>query len=416
MKEKSIICIDLKSFFASCECLERGFNPFTTPLVVCNPERNDAITLAVTPFLKQFGISGRTRVYNLPKDIKIIKVPPRMSLYIKKSKEVINTYLKFVSSSDLHIYSIDEVFIDATNYLKMYKKDAYNLALDILNEIKIRTGLTATAGIGPNMLLAKVSMDIEAKKSKNFIANWTYDDVETKLWTITPLSKMWGIGSRMETKLNKLGIYTIGDLAKYNKYSLKEKFGIIGEELWNHANGIDNSTIGDYKKESKDKSYSHSQILYKDYDERNIKIIIKEMCNVLAHRLRENKKNTSVVSLHISYSKSVGGGFQHINKLENPTDDEKTIELVCMNLFDRFYEDLPIRKVGISVGHLSDNIGIQLNLFEKYDDIKNTKQINSTLDEITNKFGKNSILPASSLLNDSTLMERNKKIGGHNAE
>ena len=415
MKEKSIICIDLKSFFASCECLERGINTFSTPLVVCNPERNGAITLAVTPYLKQFGVKGRTRVYELPKNINIIKVPPRMSLYIQKSKEVIETYLEFVSSEDIHIYSIDEVFIDVTNYLNLYKKDAYSLALDILNKIKEKNGLTATAGIGPNMLLAKVAMDIEAKHTKDNIAHWTYNDIKTKLWNIKPLSNMWGIGTRMEKRLNKLGIFSIKDLATYNKLLLKEKFGIIGEELWNHANGIDNSTISDYKKEAKDKSYSHSQILYKDYDERNIKLIIKEMCIVLARRLRENKKNTSVVSLHINYSKNVGGGFSHMNKLETPTDNEKIIADICFNLFDQFYEELPIRKVGISVGKLSDNNGIQLNLFEKYETIKNTKQINNTLDEITNKFGKNSILPASSLLKDSTLIERNKKIGGHNA-
>ena len=154
MKERNIICIDLKSFFASCECLERKLNPFTTPLVVCNPERNGAITLAVTPYLKQFGVKGRTRVYELPKNINIIKVPPRMSLYIRKSKEVIETYLEFVSSSDIHIYSIDEVFLDVTDYLKLYKTDVYTLALKILNRIKEKDGLTATAGIGPNMLLA----------------------------------------------------------------------------------------------------------------------------------------------------------------------------------------------------------------------------------------------------------------------
>lgn len=415
MKERSIICIDLKSFFASCECLMRNLDPFTTPLVVCDPNKNGAITLAVTPYLKQFGVKGRSRVYELPKNIKIIKVPPRMSLYIQKSKEVIETYLEFVSSNDIHIYSIDEVFIDVTNYLKLYKKDAYSLAFDILNRIKKKNGLTATAGVGPNMLLAKVAMDIEAKHVKNNIAHWTYEDIKTKLWSITPLSKMWGIGSRMERNLNKLGIHSIKDLANFNKYILKEKFGVIGEELWNHANGIDNSTIADYKKETKDKSYSHSQILYKDYDERNINLIISEMSKVLARRLRLNKKETSVISLYIGYSKSIGGGFSHMNKLETPTDNELTIERVCLNLFDRFYENLPIRKVGISVGKLTDKTHIQLNLFEKYEKIESSNQVNNTLDEITTKYGKNSLIPASALLKDSTLIERNKKIGGHHA-
>lgn len=413
--ERNIICIDLKSFFASCECLMRNLNPFTTPLVVCDPNRNGAITLAVTPYLKQFGVKGRTRVYELPKNINIIKVPPRMSLYIQKSKEVIETYLEFVSSNDIHIYSIDEVFIDVTNYLKLYKKDAYSLTLDILNRIKEKNGLTATAGIGPNMLLAKVAMDIEAKHVKNNIAFWTYEDVKTKLWNINPLSKMWGIGLRMEKNLNKLGIYSIKDLANYNKYILKDKFGIIGEELWNHANGIDNSTISDYKKVSKEKSFSNSQILYKDYDERNITLIISEMSKVLAKRLRANKLETNVISLHIGYSKSVGGGFSHMNKLETSTDNELTIERTCLNIFDRFYENLPIRKVGITVGKLNEKKHLQLNLFENYEQIENINQINYTVDEITNKYGKNSLVFGSALLKDSTFIERNKKIGGHNA-
>lgn len=413
--KRSIVCIDLKSFFASVECLMRNLDPFTTPLVVCDPTRNGAITLAVTPYLKNFGVKGRSRVYELPKNINIIKVSPRMSLYIEKSKEVIETYLEFVSSTDIHIYSIDEVFIDLTNYLNLYKKDVYSLTLDILNRIKEKNGLTATAGIGPNMLLAKVAMDIEAKHKSDNIAFWTYEDIKNKLWNITPLSKMWGIGSRMERNLNKLGIYSIKDLANYNKHILKDKFGIIGEELWKHANGIDNSTISDYKKVAKDKSYSHSQILYKNYDERNINLIISEMCKVLARRLRANKLETSVISLYIGYSKSIGGGFSHMNKLEMPTDNELTIEQTCLNLFDRFYENLPIRKVGISVGKLSDKKHLQLNLFENYENIKITNQINYTVDQITNKYGKNSLIPASALLKDSTLIERNKKIGGHNA-
>ena len=349
MFQRNIICIDLKSFFASVECLERKLDPFKTPLVVCDPTRNGAITLAVTPYLKQFGVKGRSRVYELPKNINIIKVPPRMSLYIKKSKEVIETYLEFVSKEDIHIYSIDEVFLDVTDYLKLYKTDEYSLALTILNRIKERNGLTATAGIGPNPLLAKVAMDIEAKHVKNNIAYWTYDDVKTKLWNITPLHKMWGIGNRMERNLNNLGIYSIKDLANYDKNKLKNKFGIIGEELWNHANGIDLSKISDYNEDSKDKSYSHSQVLFKDYDERNITLIIKEMCEVLVKRLRKNKKQTSVVGLGIGYSKNIGGGFYHMNHLENPTDDINTIESVCLNIFDRFYEDLPIRKVNISL-------------------------------------------------------------------
>lgn len=209
--KRNIIAIDLKSFFASCECIDRGLDPFTTPLVVCNPKQKGAITLAVTPYLKQFGVPGRCRIYDInkykfPRGTVIMKAPPRMSLYVEKSKEVIETYLEFVSKEDMHIYSIDEVLLDVTSYLKMYKLTDYELALKILKRIKEKTGLTATAGIGPNLMMAKVAMDIDAKHVKNNIAKWTYDDVKTKLWEITPISKMWGIGSRMESNLNKLGL------------------------------------------------------------------------------------------------------------------------------------------------------------------------------------------------------------------
>lgn len=413
--KREIIAIDLKSFFASCECVERNLDAFTTPLVVCDPTRNGAITLAVSPYLKKLGVPGRCRAYELPKNIKIIKAPPRMNLYIKKSKEVLSVYLEFVSKEDMHVYSIDEVFLDVTNYLKLYKMSTYELANTIMNRIKEKTGLTATAGIGPNLLLAKVAMDIEAKHVKNNIAKWTYDDVTTKLWEINPLSKMWGIGSRMEKNLNNLGLHKIGDIAKYDKNKLKEKYGILGEELWYHANGIDLSKISDFNYTPKDKSISHSQILFKDYNEDNISLIISEMIDVLAKRLRTSNKQTSCIGLGIGYSKDIGGGFYHMKKLETGTTNNKIIFDICMSIFDKYYEYLPIRKVSITFSKLSDDIGTQLNLFETYEETKNIKQENEAIDKIKDKYGPNSLLKASSLLKDSTAKMRNNKIGGHNA-
>lgn len=413
--KRNIIAIDLKSFFASCECVERNLDPFTTPLVVCDPKRNGAITLAVTPYLKQMGVPGRCRAYDLPKDIKIIKVPPKMSLYINKSKEVLSIYLEFVSKEDMHVYSIDEVFLDVTNYLKMYKMTDYELALTIMNRIKEKTGLTSTAGIGPNLLLAKVAMDIDAKHVKNNIAKWDYKDVQDKLWNITPLSKMWGIGSRMENNLNKLKIYSIKDLALYDINKLKDKFGVIGEELWYHANGIDLSKISDFNGIVKDKSISHSQILFKDYNGDNIVIIIREMLDVLMKRLRSMNKQTSLVGLGIGYSKDIGGGFYHMQKLDTSTNSYDLILKVILNMFDKYYNDLPIRKVSLSLGNLSDDIGVQLNIFDSFEKNKTDIKANKAIDEIKNKYGANSLLKASSLLKDSTAKARNNKIGGHNA-
>lgn len=413
-KERHFLCIDLKSFFASCECIERNLDPFTTPLVVANKNQgNGAITLAVSPFLKEKGIKGRTRLYEIPKNIKYVIVNPRMKLYMEKSKNVVSIYLDFVAQEDLHIYSIDECFLDVTDYLTLYRKTDYELALDILNTIKEKTGLTATCGIGPNMLLAKVAMDIDAKHQKNCISKWTYNDIEDKLWKISPLSKMWGIGPRMERRLNGLNIYSIKDLALYDKNKLKDKFGIMGLELWNHANGIDESRISDFQNIKKDKSISHSQVLFKDYYEENAKLIIEEMTEVITARLREKNMESSCIGLGIGYSKNIGDGFYHTTKLEVATDSKETILKTCLLLFERFYENLPIRKITISCGKLSKKEGMQLNLFEDYQDTLKDNNFNKTIDEVKNKFGKNSILKASSLLADSTAIERNKKIGGH---
>ena len=338
-----------------------------------------------------------------------------MSLYDRMSKEVVNIYLEFVSKEDLNIYSVDECFLDVTTYLKMYKKTDYELALEILKRVEEKTGLTATCGIGPNMLLAKVSMDIEAKHHDDCIAKWTYDDVKTKLWNITPLSKMWGIGPRMEKNLNMMGCKTIGDIAKLNPGRLKDKFGVMGYELWRHANGIDDSLVSDFNTEAKDKSFNESQVLFKDYTDKNIKIIIDEIIDNLTARLRKEKKEATNVGLGITYSKNVGGGFYHTTKIDNPTDDAKIISKYCSIIFDKFYTDMPIRKVAITLGGLVDKTSTQLDLFESLDEKKENDEINETIDKIKSKFGKNSILKASSLLEDSTIKERNGKIRGHSA-
>lgn len=411
---RNILCIDLKSFFASCECVEKGVDPFKYPLVVANPYQGDgAITLAVTPYLKKLGVKSRGRLFEIPKNIKYTIAKPRMNLYTEKSKEVISIYLDFVAEEDLYIYSIDECFLDVTNYLKLYKKNDIEIANEILHTIYRKTGLTATCGIGPNMLLAKISMDIEAKHNENNIAKWTKEDVKTKLWNITPLSEMWGIGSRMQYNLNKLGIYKVGDLANFDKDLLHDKFGVMGIELWNHANGIDTSVISDHKMLSKEISFSHSQVLFKDYDETNIGIIIKEMVEVLTARLRKNHKTTSLIGFGISYSKNVGGGFYHSQKLEKETNDTDELFKYSILIFDKFYNGLPIRKVSISFGKLKKQSGTQLSLFQNEETIDNKNNINTVVDELKQKYGKNSMIKASNLLKDSTAIERNKKTGGH---
>ena len=414
MEERNILCIDLKSFFASVECVDRRLNPFTTPLIVADPSRKGgAIILAVTPYMKSLGVPSRGRVFEIPNNIKYITAKPRMSLYVQKSKEVINTFLDFVSKEDMHVYSIDESFLDVTDYLKLYKMDDITLAKTIMNEITKRTGLTSTCGIGPNLLLAKVALDIESKHSPDFIAKWTYDDIKTKLWNIEPLDEMWGIGSKTMKKLNDLGIKKVGDINKYPKTFYKKRFGILGEELWEHANGIDYSNIKTQNYIVKNKSYGLSQILYKDYTTLNVTLIIREMVSKATKRLRLNKKLCGVVGFGIGYSRSIGGGFYHSCKLSESTDNEERILEVCMSIFNNYVEDLPIRKVSISLGKIENNNYKQLNLFETNEENQKDDKLNKVIDLVTSKFGENSILKANSLYDYSTIKKRNNTLGGH---
>ncbi len=413
LPKRNIIVIDMKSFYASVECAERNLDPYTTPLVVAEPNRNGAITLAVTPYMKSLGVGSRTRIYEIPSNIKYTTVPPRMSLYVEYSKKVVSIFQEFVSSEDMHIYSIDESFLDVTNYLKLYNMDDYTLAKKIMDTIKTRLKLPSTAGIGPNMLIAKVAMDVEAKHNIDNIAKWSYEDIPNKFWTITPLNKFWGIGNRMQRNLTAMGIKTIGDLAHYDVKKLKTKFGIMGEELWNHANGVDLARIGDFNNNPKDKSFGHSQVLFKDYTDENIGLIIKEMTEILTSRLRKHHKKCNTIGFGIGYSRDYGGGFFHSRKIPASTDDTDYIFSVCMSMFQKFYSDYPIRKVSINLSGLENNNTEQLNLFETTEEKEKKENINHAVDAIKDKYGKNSIIKASSLLKDSTAIERNKKIGGH---
>ena len=266
---RSIICIDFKSFYASVECVSRGLDPFKSALVVADRSRGKgALCLAVSPYLKMIGVPSRVRIFDIPDKLKdtIIYAKPRIETYMKTTIKLVEFYLSMFDKNDIYVYSIDEAFLDVTNYLKYYSKDVYSLALDIVKGINELTKLPVSVGIGPNMLLAKLAMDIESKHCKNSIAMWGYEDVETKLWEVTPLSKMWGIGDRMERNLNLLSMFKVGDIANSDINILKDSFGIIGEELWYHANGIDMSLISDKSKlKTVSKSYGSSQVLFHDY-------------------------------------------------------------------------------------------------------------------------------------------------------
>lgn len=412
---RNIICIDLKSFYASVECVLRGLDPFKTPLVVADKERGGgSIVLAVSPYLKTQGVPSRCRIFELPQDIDIIYAKPQMQKYLEYSAKVVGVFLEFISDEDLYVYSIDETFLDVTAYLKYYNMTEEALAETILNRIYEVLGITAVCGIGPNMLMAKLAMDIEAKKVPSNIAKWDYKDLNKKLWNVIPISKMWGIGHRMEHHLNLLGLKTIGDIANYSKDKLKKRFGILGEELWYHTHGIDLSLIEDKGLlRSKPKSYGTSQVLFKDYDATEIKVIILEMVDELTRRLRLSKKRAKTITLSIGYSKAYHGGFRRQITLDHAANTEVVIYQACKDIFNMYDENYPIRKVGISLTKLEDSKIHQYSIFEDAQELEKDLELKHTIDKIKYRYGKNAITRTSALGKDSTAKARNKQIGGH---
>ena len=412
MKTRTIAVIDLKAFYSYVECLDRGLDPWTTPLVVADKDRGtNTIVLSVSPFLKKHGIPSRCRIKELPKGFKYIYAVPRMERYLEKSANVVSVLYRFVSENDVHVYSIDEAFVDLTTYLEYYKKTPLQMVSTIINQIKEDTGLQATAGIGDNFFLAKVALDIYAKKERNGIARITSNEIKEKLWPITPLSKVWSIGTRTEAKLNALNIFTVKDIATSDVDFLKSKFGIMGEQLWRHANGIDEADINE-KYEPKERSLSLGQVLFRDYQKEETVTIIRELVDELSSRLRSQNKTTKVVAIFIGYSKNKGG-FAKRATLLSASDDTQVLLEAILEIYRRYVDDLPIRNISISFGGLSEASYQQLNIFE--DDKKQEQRHNlqKALDLLHSKYGKNSVLRASALLEESTVKERNEFIGGH---
>ena len=412
MEKRTIAVIDLKAFYSYVECLDRGLDPWKTPLVVADKERGtNTIVLSVSPFLKKQGVPSRCRIKELPKKFKYVYAVPRMERYLEKSADVVGVLYHFVAEEDVHVYSIDEAFIDLTSYLSYYNKTPLQMVSTIINQIKEETGLQATAGIGDNFFLAKVALDIYAKTAKNGIARLSSNEIKEKLWPITPLHKVWSIGTRTEAKLNAMNIFTVKDIATSNLDYLKSKFGVIGEQLWRHANGIDEADIHE-KYEPKERSFTLGQVLFRDYKKDEAITIIREMVDTLTSRMRNEDKMCNMVSIYIGYSKNLGG-FARRATLLSATDDSQVIFDAVIEIYHRYANDSPIRNIGIYYGGLAPASHQQLSLFE--DDKKQTNRHNlqKAVDKLHKKYGNNSVLRASSLLEESTIKERNEYIGGH---
>lgn len=408
----NIICIDMKSFFASCAAAELGLDPLTCYLVVVSDsERQGSVILAASPKMKQeFGIRTGNRLFEVPKDPKIKIVNAHMSYYLDRSLAITRLLNTFVPIECIHPYSIDESFVQLDGTERLWGS-AEQAAERIRAEIDKHFQLPSAVGIGPNMLLAKLALDLDAKKEG--VARWDYQDVPSKLWPVQPLSKMWGIASRLEQTLNHMGILSVGQLAQYDRELLEKRFGIMGTQLYHHAWGIDLSEIGAPNMEGQ-VSYGKGQVLLRDYDDiKEIKHVLLEMCEEVARRARQEGKVGRTISLGVGYSKTEGGGFHRSRTIDGPTNITMDIYNTCLALFHQFYRGQTVRKLSVTLSNVSEDTNFQLDLFDNT--YEKRRNLGYAMDQIREKHGSTSLLRAVSYAKGGTALERSKLLGGHKA-
>ena len=495
---KAYIAIDLKSFYASVECVDRGLDPLDTNLVVADPTRTEkTICLAVSPSLKSYGIPGRARLFEaiqkvrevnaqrkykapghsfshesyfhseLIKDpsaeLTFITAPPRMAHYMEVSTRIYNVYLKYIAPEDIHVYSIDEVFIDTTDYLKTYGLTPRELAMKMVLDVLETTGITATAGIGANLYLCKIAMDIYAKHcepDKNGVRIAELDEMSYRriLWDHRPLTDFWRVGRGISKKLEEHGMYTMGDVARcsvgresdyYNEDLLYKLFGVNAELLIDHAWGWEPTEISDiksYRPESS--SLSSGQVLQEPYEFSKAKLVLKEMADLLSLELVSKRIVTDQIVLTVGYDieslkKSYSGAVEtdrYGRKIPKTAHSSENIgrytsstKLICetaMKLFDRIVDkELLVRRMYIVANHIitendaeKEREYIQLNLFSdtgkqeaEENELKKEKDMQKAILKIKSKYGKNSIIKGMNLKDGATALERNRQIGGHKA-
>ena len=507
MENKTYLAIDLKSFYASVECMERGLDPMTTNLVVADQSRTEkTICLAVSPSLKTFGIPGRPRLFEVVQKIKVVNAerqrkapgrkftgssyhfaelqshlelavdyivaPPQMAKYMEISTQIYNVYLKHIAPEDIHVYSIDEVFMDVTHYLKTYGLTARELAMRIILDVLKTTGITATAGIGTNLYLCKVAMDIEAKHippDENGVRIAELDEMSyrRKLWSHRPLTSFWRIGKGYAKKLESCGLYTMGDVARcslgkpgdyYNEDLLYKLFGINAELLIDHAWGWEPCTMADikaYKPESN--SIGSGQVLQSPYEFEKAKLVVREMTELLVLDLVEKNLVTNQLTLTIGYDienlsdperrkqyhgpvttdqygRSIPKHAHGTANLDRYLSSTKLITGAMMNLFDRIVDPkLLVRRITITANRVIDEKAAQrkdeyqqLDLFTDYKaeevrqreeqtELEREKRMQKAMLDIKHKFGKNAILKGMNLQEGATAKDRNSQIGGHKA-
>lgn len=417
MEERVYFCIDLKSFYASVECVERGLDPLTTNLAVADPERTEkTICLAISPSMKALGIKNRCRVFQIPKGVPYIMAPPRMKLYIEYSAYIYSIYLKYVSNEDIHVYSIDEAFIDVSRYLTMYQMTARELAEQIMQDIMKSTGITATAGIGTNLYLAKIALDITAKHTKDNIGYLNEELFQKTLWKHQPLNDFWRIGRGTVNRLASMGIVTMGDIARTKEEMLYHMFGIDAELLIDHAWGRETTTMEDIKSyKPKSNSISSAQILPRDYSFEECALVVKEMTDALCLDMVDKGVVTSSISLMIGYTSELElKPAMGTASMSVTTNSYRTIIPYVIKLYERIVDrGKPIRRLGISCNNVVAEAYEQFDLFTDQAELEKDRRLQKAALEIKKKFGKNALIRGMDLQEAGTTVERNRQIGGH---
>ena len=421
-RQKSFICIDLKSFYASVECVERGLDPFKTNLVVADPTRSQStICLAITPAMKKLGVKNRCRIHEIPAGIEYITAMPRMQLYIDYSARIYSIYLRYISKEDIHVYSIDECFMDVTNYLSLYHMTGKEMAVELMDAVMKETGITATAGIGTNLYLAKVAMDIVAKHVEDHIGILNEISYRQQLWDHRPLSDFWRIGSRTEKKLAGYGIHTMGDIAYTSVTSedwLYKMFGIDAELLIDHAWGLESCDIHDIKNyHTEEHSLSNGQVLMRNYSFEEAAVVVREMTDVLVLDLVSKGLITGSVTLWIAYDHRYERPSSHGTvRLTSLTNSSSTI----MDEVNKLYQKITdrhtgIRRIEICANRVMPEGYLQYDLFTDPAAVEKEKNLQQAILDVKKRYGKNAIMRGANLLDCSTYRERNNQIGGHRA-
>lgn len=417
MGTRTYVCIDLKSFYASAECVARGLDPFTTNLVVADPERSEkTICLAVSPALKRLGVPGRCRLFEIPKNIEFIIATPRMQKYIDISAQIYGIYLNYISKDDIHVYSIDEVFMDVTDYLDLYKCSAKELGLRMTADVYRETGIRATCGVGTNLYLAKIALDILAKHSPDFVGILDEESYREKLWHHRPITDFWRIGPGIAKRLAKSGMETMYDVAHADRELLYHLFGIDAELIIDHANGIETATIKDIKAyKPSSNSLSNGQVLPRDYTFEEALTIVKEMTDALCLDMVAKSKITDLISLYIGYSGSLHAESESGSvRLANATNSAQIMVAAVSKLFLRIADpSLTVRRINVTFCNIVEDEYRQMDLFTDIDMLRKEERMQKAVLSIKDKFGKNAVLRGMNLEEESTMIERNNQIGGH---